>query len=314
MGERDDQHARTTAAAARAAAETAAVEAGFRDSDDAADAARDDRRLIELTAQINGFTTEEAALRERLSDPALATAAAAPPIDVTTALVELEEVETTLRSYDHEQGAAQRAATAIDRLHERLTQQLVETQPLDARCALVGALSRLAEGTAVDNARRMSLSSYVLAARLEQVAAAATERLLRMSGGRYSLVHTDERDPHNKKSGLGLAVVDGWSGQQRPTATLSGGESFFASLSLALGLADVVTAEAGGAPLETLFVDEGFGSLDEDTLDEVMSVLDGLRDGGRVVGIVSHVAELRQRIPAQLQIVKDPRGSHLAVT
>jgi exonuclease SbcC len=314
MAERDDHHALTAAAQARGDAETAAVEAGFRDTDDAADAARDDRRLTELDALINGCAAEEAAVREWLSDPALATAAAAPPIDVNTALVELEEVETTLRTYDREQGAAHRAAEAIDRLHERLTQQVVEMQPLDARCEVVGSLSRLAEGTASDNERRMSLSSYVLAARLEQVAAAATERLLRMSGGRYSLVHTDERDAHNKKSGLGLAVVDGWSGQQRPTSTLSGGESFFASLSLALGLADVVTAEAGGAPLETLFVDEGFGSLDEDTLDEVMSVLDGLRDGGRVVGIVSHVAELRQRIPAQLQIVKDPRGSHLALS
>jgi exonuclease SbcC len=133
-----------------------------------------------------------------------------------------------------------------------------------------------------------------------------------MSGGRYSLVHTDERDTHGRRSGLGLAVVDGWTGQQRPTATLSGGETFFASLSLALGLADVAAGEAGGARLETLFVDEGFGSLDDDTLDEVMTVLDGLRDGGRVIGIVSHVADLRQRIPAQLAVAKTATGSTLA--
>jgi exonuclease SbcC len=99
----------------------------------------------------------------------------------------------------------------------------------------------------------------------------------------------------------------------RDTSTLSGGETFLASLALALGLADVVTAEAGGTRIEALFVDEGFGSLDEDTLEEVMTVLDGLREGGRTVGIVSHVAELRQRIPAQVRVHKGQAGSHLTV-
>ena len=96
--------------------------------------------------------------------------------------------------------------------------------------------------------------------------------------------------------------------------TLSGGETFLASLALALGLADVVTAEAGGARIEALFVDEGFGTLDEQTLDEVMDVLDGLREGGRVVGLVSHVAELRQRIPAQVRVHKGRRGSTVTTT
>jgi exonuclease SbcC len=106
-------------------------------------------------------------------------------------------------------------------------------------------------------------------------------------------------------------VVDSWTGQQRDTATLSGGESFLASLALALGLADVVQAEAGGTAIETLFVDEGFGTLDPETLDEVMAVLDGLRDGGRAVGVISHVEELRQRIPARLEVLKTRTGSHL---
>ena len=104
-------------------------------------------------------------------------------------------------------------------------------------------------------------------------------------------------------------MLDAWTGVERDPSTLSGGESFSAALALALGLADVVTAEAGGTLLETLFVDEGFGSLDEETLDEVMGVLDGLRDGGRVVGIVSHVADLRHRIPAQVRIEKCRDGS-----
>ena len=155
---------------------------------------------------------------------------------------------------------------------------------------------------------RMTLSSFVLAARLEEVAAAATARLLTMTSGRYSLVHTDARRGAGR-SGLGLLACDAWTGVDRDTATLSGGETFLASLALALGLADVVTAEAAGVTIEALFVDEGFGTLDEDTLEEVMTVLDGLREGGRLVGIVSHVAELRQRIPAQLHVRKARTGS-----
>jgi exonuclease SbcC len=128
-----------------------------------------------------------------------------------------------------------------------------------------------------------------------------------MSGGRYRLTHSAL--PPKGRGGLHLQVVDAWTGHERDPATLSGGESFYASLALALGLAEVVTAEAGGTPIETLFVDEGFGSLDEETLDEVMDVLDGLRAGGRTVGVVSHVADLRQRIPAQVQVRKGRQGS-----
>ncbi|WP_344749178.1 SbcC/MukB-like Walker B domain-containing protein [Streptosporangium vulgare] len=133
-----------------------------------------------------------------------------------------------------------------------------------------------------------------------------------MSGGRYLLEHNRDRsagDRSRSGGGLGLHILDSWTGVGRDPATLSGGESFITSLALALGLADVVSAEAGGVDIGTLFVDEGFGTLDEDTLDGVLDILDGLRDGGRAVGIVSHVAELRTRVPAQLHIRKERRGS-----
>lgn len=104
-------------------------------------------------------------------------------------------------------------------------------------------------------------------------------------------------------------MVDAWTGSERDTATLSGGETFFASLALALGLADVVTDEAGGMRLDTLFIDEGFGSLDDQALDEVLDVLDALRERDRSVGIVSHVADLRTRVQTQLEIVKQRGGS-----
>ena len=157
----------------------------------------------------------------------------------------------------------------------------------------------------------MRLSTYVLAARLEQVAAAASERLSRMSGGRFTIVHTDEAPDGRRKGGLGLRVVDAWTSTERETASLSGGESFFTSLALALGVADVVSAEAGGIKIDTMFIDEGFGSLDEDTLQQVLDVIDGLRAGGRTIGIVSHVADLRDRITTQLEVIKGPNGSSL---
>src|SRR5699024_9540241 len=131
----------------------------------------------------------------------------------------------------------------------------------------------------------------VLAARLEEVSVAATTRLRTMSGGRFSFVHSDAAGARGTRGGLGLDVLDDYSGRVREAKTLSGGESFLASLALALGLADVVAAETGGALLDTLFVDEGFGTLDGQALDMVMDVLDALRAGGRVVGLVSHVEE-----------------------
>jgi DNA repair protein SbcC/Rad50 len=181
------------------------------------------------------------------------------------------------------------------------------------RAALLNAVAETARGGGENN-YRMSLNSYVLAARLEQVAVAASERLIGMSDGRYTLQHTDAKAARGAKSGLGLEVVDEWTGQRRDTSTLSGGESFMASLALALGLADVVQQESGGVDIETLFVDEGFGSLDEQALEQVMDALEGLRDGGRVVGLVSHVAEMKQRIGVQLQVVKQRNGSILHIS
>ncbi|MBA2769591.1 MAG: SMC family ATPase, partial [Sporichthyaceae bacterium] len=206
-------------------------------------------------------------------------------------------------------GATRARVGSLERLSGSLDDLLAERAPLAAQHRTVDHLSRLAEGKSADNRLRMSLSGYVLAARLEQVATCASQRLLRMSSGRFSLLHSATAARGRGRGGLHLRVLDSWTGQERDPATLSGGEAFSASLALALGLAEVVTAEAGGTLLETLFVDEGFGSLDDDTLDDVMSVLDDLREGGRTVGIVSHVADLRQRIPAQVRVSKGRHGS-----
>jgi exonuclease SbcC len=247
-------------------------------------------------------------VRAVLAEADTTAAARRPPVDLRAAERAAESASRRLRDTASAQDAAARRRAELNTLSTRATGGARRLAPLREEYERVARLAGLAAGTSADNERRMRLEAYVLAARLEQVAAAATVRLQRMSSGRYTLVHSDDRAGRGR-SGLGLHVVDAWTGRERDTATLSGGETFFASLALALGLADVVTDEAGGVRLDTLFIDEGFGSLDDQTLDEVLDVLDSLRERDRSVGIVSHVGDLRRRIHAQLEVVKGRTGS-----
>jgi exonuclease SbcC len=171
-------------------------------------------------------------------------------------------------------------------------------------------VARLADTVAgrAPNTRRMALETFVLAAELEEIVDAANLRLDHMSAGRYRLQHTDALAARGAASGLGLEVMDAFTGQCRPPQSLSGGETFLASLALALGLAEVVTARAGGIRLDTLFIDEGFGSLDDETLDLAMRTLDELRQGGRTVGVISHVGSMKDQLPAQVRVTATPRG------
>ncbi|AZM51456.1 SMC family ATPase [Streptomyces sp. WAC 01529] len=302
----DETAERLKAADARLA--DAAFRAGFDTPVAAADALLDDARHRELQHRLDAWRNEEAAVRSVLAEPDTATAAQQPPADLPAAREEAEAAARRLRAAASARDAAARRCAELDRLSARTAAGTRGLAPLRAAHDRVARMAGLAAGTSADNERRMRLESYVLAARLEQVAAAATVRLRRMSSGRYTLVHSDDRTGRGR-SGLGLHVVDAWTGRERDTATLSGGETFFASLALALGLADVVTDEAGGVRLDTLFIDEGFGSLDDQTLDEVLDVLDSLRERDRSVGIVSHVADLRRRVHAQLEVVKGRAGS-----
>lgn len=248
-------------------------------------------------------------MQAELADPETRAAAALPPADPDTAHTAHQDAAGRLRTASTSLAAARERCAELDRLSARAEADARQLAPLRADYDRIARLAALASGTSAENERRMRLESYVLAARLEQVAATASARLHRMSVSRYTLVHSDERSGGARRSGLGLHVIDAWTGHERDTASLSGGETFFASLALALGLADVVTDEAGGTRLDTLFIDEGFGSLDEQTLDEVLDVLDSLRERDRSVGIVSHVPDLKARIPAQLEVVKDRSGS-----
>jgi exonuclease SbcC len=172
-------------------------------------------------------------------------------------------------------------------------------------------LLRLVRGQG-ENSLKMTLGSYVLAGRLEEVVASATERLLGMTQGRYELRHDDSARGRGVR-GLDITVFDRYTEDERAAGTLSGGETFMASLALALGLADTVRAEAGGVDMDTLFVDEGFGSLDAASLADVMEVLDGLQADGRTIGVVSHVERMKQDIGYRLEVLKTRQGSHLRV-
>ena len=303
-------HAQTGAQRAKERALQAAADAGFADLDSVRQAQRPPDWRAATDQAIRDHEAAIRAAADLLADPDL-DVPLDPPADVAAAMA---EVDAARQAHDNAVGArdlARHRAEQLADLAPRLEARMNALNPLAAKAAEARRLADLAAGQGV-NTLRMTLSSFVLAARLEEVAAAASERLLAMTSGRYCLVHTDARRGAGR-SGLGLLACDAWTGVDRDTSTLSGGETFLASLALALGLADVVTAEAGGTRIEALFVDEGFGSLDEDTLDEVMTVLDGLREGGRMVGIVSHVAELRQRVPAQVRVRKGRAGSHLDV-
>ncbi|MGW1945548.1 AAA family ATPase [Streptomyces sp. NPDC001940] len=286
----------------------AAFRAGFDTPEAAGAALLDDAQHRDLQHRLDARQSEEASVRAVLAEGDTAAAARQSPADVPAAQHAAEAADRRVRDAASARDDADRRCTEIDRLSARCATAVRRLAPLRAAYDRVARMAGLAAGTSADNERKMRLESYVLAARLEQVAAAATARLARMSSGRYTLVHSDGRTGRGR-SGLGLHVVDAWTGRERDTATLSGGETFFASLALALGLADVVTDEAGGVRLDTLFIDEGFGSLDDQTLDEVLDVLDSLRERDRSVGIVSHVGDLRRRVHAQLEIVKGRSGS-----
>lgn len=221
-----------------------------------------------------------------------------PPLEQTQAQLEQAQAKTQ---------ACQTYASTWQAFAGQVNAQLAKLNELLARRSKAsdkdGQLLALASAANGDNQARLTLSAWVLQAHFRQVLVFANERLGVIGAGRYELINVDsEEDTRQQKQGLGLAVVDHLSGTTRSPRTLSGGESFYVSLALALALADVVATQNGGIEMNTLFIDEGFGSLDEGTLAEVMDVLGALHSGGRVVGIVSHVSELKRAIPAAVEV------------
>lgn len=229
--------------------------------------------------------------------------------EVDQVLTSAQEAEESLAQQHREYTAYTARMESLDRTAEQLQTALTQRETQAGEQLRTTELAKTVAGQG-ENDLRMRLSTFVLAARLERVTQAATRHLSTMSSGRYQLLLDPDRQQRGLR-GLDLKVFDEYSGEERPAESLSGGETFMTALALALGLAEIVQSEAGGIELESLFIDEGFGSLDEETLEAVMSALHTLQGEGRQVGVVSHVSEMHQQIPVQLRVTKTRSGSHL---
>ncbi|MCR2792087.1 SMC family ATPase [Microbacterium sp. zg.Y625] len=280
----------------------------FADAAEAAAALRDQRTVSALADRVAAHDADLAATRQRTLELELELAG------TSDDAVDLDASASAVAAADTARAAAIAAERDAQNVADRLRELVVQTDEAYAAVAAhaqeAEAVRRLADTVAgrAPNTMKMDLETFVLAAELEEIVAAANVRLAEMSAGRYTLHHSDARAARGAASGLGIDVLDAHTGQSRPPQSLSGGETFLASLALALGLAEVVTSRAGGMRLDTLFIDEGFGSLDADTLDLAMRTLDELRAGGRTVGVISHVEAMKEQLPAQLLVEATPRG------
>lgn len=283
--------------------------AGFADIAAAKAAQLPAAKQKEMSAAVAAHELAVAQVEAALADPQLAANQELPPPDLAAAQAVVAEA-AALRDKSREfAGEIHARSQNVAEASNRLAADLAALQNLGADREASLRVGEIAAGEA-QNLTRTPLASYVLLRRFEEVLAAANPRLAEITAGRYQLQRTDQEDDQRaRKFGLGLAILDHHSGKTRSPRTLSGGETFFTSLSLALALADVVQAEAGGVELGTLFIDEGFGSLDAETQDQVMNQLLALRAGGRTVGVVSHVEEMRQRIPERLEVRKAADGT-----
>ena len=288
--------------------------AGFADVAEWLEADRSVEWIAAREKEIADFETACTRVKAGLSGPELADVQLDTLFDDIEPMVELEKAaKKDMETATHEHGSLRSQVTRTKQRVVDIGSALARNAHCITETADAVRLGQLVSGNG-DNQLNLDLAKYVLIRRFAEVLAAANTELARFSGGRYSLEHTDAKKG-NAKSGLGVRVHDMHTNQVRDVGTLSGGETFYVSLSLALALADVVRAESGGVDLGTLFVDEGFGTLDPDVLDDVMHTLEGLRAGGRTVGIVSHVTELKSRVADRIEIVvKDDRTSTLRVT
>ena len=284
----------------------ALAEHGFETESDAEAARLEPGDLHRIEREIRDHEQGVATARATLAEPELA--------DLPGDAVELDGPRAAALVAREQRDAAMSASSVLrerargaEHLVAEAMRQLAASVDLRSEFDEVRELAAAVQGKE-PNTRRMRLETYVLAAQLEQIVAAANVRLRVMTSGRFALEHDDSVQYRNTQSGLGFAILDEHTGRSRSTNSLSGGETFQVSLALALGLAEVVSNQAGGIRLDTLFIDEGFGALDPETLEIAMTTLDGLRAGGRTIGLISHVDSMKEQIPAKLAVTVTPRG------
>ncbi len=262
-----------------------------------------------LRSSLESLGQRLAAARREVEALAGALSQVQPP-DVPALSARAEEAGARAAEASNRLGQLEAELSRLSQVKARALERGKQQQAAEARLQTLGQLSKVVNG---DNPLKLSLQRFVLASRMDEVALAASHRLLAMSRGRFALHRTDAVGHRQRGAGLDLVVEDRQTGLSRPVQSLSGGEMFMASLSLALGLSDVVMQRSGGVRLDALFIDEGFGSLDDETLDQVMRTLEDLRATGRWVGLISHVTEMKERIPTRLTVIKGANGSTAAL-
>ena len=275
-----------------------------------------------LEQAISAYREEHATLQASLDRPAMCTVAtliehgqkAPSQEELTRIRQERDNVEQHYETLMTREGIRTNGIETLESLFQDYQDRQGESTHAVEQANLYAGLASIARGDNPDKNHQIDLVSYVLGDEFEQVLQVASEHLQRMSDNRYRLVLSDKREKRARiGGGLSISVEDNWNNDQREVSSLSGGESFLASLSLALGLAEVVQARNGGIEIETLFIDEGFGTLDAQTLELVMETLENIRENGRVIGLISHVEDMKERIPAQVSIEKRQNGSTLRV-
>lgn len=295
--------------AMRDAWKKALAAAGFADEPAFRAASRDERQQQALQAAVDSWKSRKDQLEGSIKQQQQLVQDKARP---DLAALQQKQEQAAQQRQEAEQ-AWHKLASLQDRLVEvarQLEAGREAAEKLRAEYQVYGTLSEVAGG---GSGNRISLQRFVLGVLLDDVLILATQRLLRMSKGRYHLQRLDAATDARKTFGLDLAVFDEYTGKQRPVATLSGGESFMAALSLALGLSDVVQGYAGGIRLDTLFIDEGFGSLDAESLDEAIQTLIDLQSAGRTIGIISHVSELKEQLALRIDVLQGRNGSKVSV-
>lgn len=235
------------------------------------------------------------------------TLADAKEIDEESIKAKQKELKSRNSEIDAKKKVINARKAANESAEKEIKAKSVEVLAVEAKWSWVKALSNTANGN-ISGKEKVMLETYIQMTYFDRIISRANTRFMVMSGGQYELKRRKEAENNRSQSGLELDVIDHYNGTERSVKTLSGGESFKASLSLALGLSDEIQSSAGGVKLDTMFVDEGFGSLDDESLDQAMRALQNLTEGNRLVGIISHVNELKERIDKQIVVTKEKSG------
>ncbi|WP_018664574.1 AAA family ATPase [Heyndrickxia acidiproducens] len=284
------------------------AEQGFKEVGQYLKAKRDDSAITGLEQTVQAFREDYRSVSDRYLEMEKRLRDIKKP-DAARLAYRVQELEQQLSDLSGQQTELAVLLRKNIEIKARVHDMNLTIKDKEEQYKLIGHLADIARGR---NGYRITFERFVLASFLEDILGAANLRLRKMTGGRYQLKRKPDRSKGNVQSGLELMIFDAYTGQERHVKTLSGGESFKAALALALGLADIVQQYAGGVSLETMFIDEGFGTLDPESLDQAVETLMDIQSGGRLVGIISHVPELNERMDARLEVISSQHGSYTA--